>query len=503
MLSTETYFATLRRKVCRLSPGRSPKFDGFPDYSLFRWGRPGMGCFALLIPVLLFALVGPRALAQYSSGVDGTVQDASGAIVAGATVTLTNTQLGVTKTAKSNGSGYFRIDSIAAGAYNVEITAPSFQAWVQPGLVIQVGEIRTLAPALQLGAINTTVTVSAAQAALDLTGSSTSAVVSRETVTQTPLVGQNVYGLSALAPGVTGPGITSGDNFNNQYGIQINAAGQRQESNSFVIDGAFVDTPSLGGEASISPNPEIVDSIQINTNDFDAAKGRTSGANVLVFTRSGTNGVHGTGDYFFLNQTLTSRTEFESSIPTYSRAEGGATVGFPIIKNKLFAFGAIDVLRSSQASSYATSVETQDFANYVENNFPNTVSSQILKLAPPQTYPSSNILTVAQEEAANPGYYPPPNIPSTLPAIGTTDISYTIPRNGYQWSFRIDHYLGDRDRLYGTALRTVLNTLGASARPAENYPFPEYSTFINLGWTHTFSPHLVNETGASCLDRRS
>lgn len=493
MLSSRSKFVTLRNKVCLPNLKAVKRRKTFPDLSAkIRSLGP-----LLLFGLFCLALTCPPAEAQYSSGVDGTVQDASGAIVAGATVTLTDLNLGVTKTIKTNNAGYFRIDSIAASTYRVEITAPSFKSWVENGLALQVGEVRTIAPVLELGEVNTTVNVSAAQAALDLTSSSTSAVVARETVTQTPLVGQNVYGLAALAPGVTGPGLTSGDNFNNQYGIQINAAGQRQESNSFVIDGAFVDTPSLGGEASISPNPEIVDSIQINTNEFDAAKGRTSGANVQIFTRSGTNGVHGTGDYFFLNQTLTSRTEFESSIPTYSRAEGGATVGFPIIKNKLFAFGAIDVLRSSSASSYATNVETQDFANYVESNFPNTVSSQILKLAPPQAYASSNILTVAQEEAANPGYYPPPNIPSTLPAIGSTDINYTIPRNGYQWSFRIDYYLGDHDRFYGTTLRTVLNTLGASARPAENYPFPEYSTFVNIGWTHTFSPRLVNETGAS------
>ena len=78
------------------------------------------------------ALTGPRAYAQYSSGVDGTVQDGSGAIVGGATVTLTDLNLGVAKSTKSNNAGYFRIDSIAASTYRVEITAPSFKSWVKP-----------------------------------------------------------------------------------------------------------------------------------------------------------------------------------------------------------------------------------------------------------------------------------------------------------------------------------------------------------------------------------
>jgi hypothetical protein len=476
----------------------SQKRRACPTLYLFREGARIRSVVPLIFfGLLCLALGSPSAHAQYSSGVDGTVQDSSGSIVAGATIQLTDLNLGVTKTAKSNSAGYFRIDSIAAGAYRVEITATSFESWVETGLTLQVGEIRTIAPVLQLGAVNTTVTVSAAQAALDLTSASTDAVVTRDTVTQTPLVGQNVYGLAALAPGITGPGLTSGSNFANQYGIQVNAAGQRQESNSFMIDGAFVDTPSLGGEASVSPNPEIVDSLQINTNEFDASKGRTSGANVVLFTKSGTNDIHGTGDYFFLNQTLTSRTEFETTVPGFTRQEGGFSLGGPIIKNKLFAFGALDVLRSGSAASGADAVVTQDFANYVQANFPNSVAAQVFKAAPPQFYPTTNILTVGQVEAQNPGYYPAPIIPASLPAVGTIDQQYTVPANGYQWSFRIDDYLGQRDRLYGTALRTVFNTSGISVYPNENDASGTFTTFVNIGWTHTFSLHLLNETGLS------
>ncbi len=500
MLSTQSIFATLRQGKRFRIPLRLRARDVFPilcqrlrsgGAKIRNTGRP------LLLGFLGLVISSSFAHAQYSSGVDGTVHDSSGAIIAGATIQLTDLNLGVTKTAHSNGAGYFRIDSIAASTYRVDITAPSFKSWVETGLAIQVGEIRTIAPVLELGAVNTTITVSAAQAALDLTSASTSAVVSRDTVTQTPLVGQNVYGLAALAPGVTGPGLTSGDNYNNQYGIQINAAGQRQESNSFMIDGAYVDTPSLGGEASVSPNPEIIQSLQINTNEFDASKGRTSGANVQLFTNSGTNDIHGTGDYFFLNQTLTARTEFQSTVPAYTRQEGGATLGGPIIKNKLFAFGAIDVLRSSSAFAEAATVETQDLENYVQTNFPNTVAAQLLKIAPPQSYATSDILTVAQAEAKNPGYYPAPNIPANLPAIGNINVSYTIPRNAYQWSFRIDDYIGDKDRIYATALRTVVNTDQPGVRPALNSGYPNNATFVNIGWTHTFSLHLLNETGVS------
>jgi hypothetical protein len=442
------------------------------------------------------------AHAQYTSGVDGTVLDSTDAAIVGATINLTNEELGVKKTAASNNAGYFRIDSIAAGRYRLEVSSPSFKSWVEQELVLQVGQIRTVAPKLQPGGSEDTVTVTAAQASLDLTSASTTAVIPIQTVQEVPLVGQNVYSLAALAPGVTGPGVTSGDNFNIQYGIEINAAGQRQESNSFMIDGAFVDTPSLGGEASISPNPETVQSVQISTNEFDASKGRTAGADVQVYTNSGSNQFHGTGDFYFLNQALTSRTEFETTVPPYTREEEGATIGGPILKNKLFFYGGIDVLRSNAVSSGVATVETQDFNNYVQNNF-NNIASGLLKIAPPYAYPTTGFKTVAQVEAITPGYFAPPaGIPADLNVWGTENYSLSLPRNGYQYSVRGDYYISQRDRIYGMVNRTVTNNVinyEGGPRTAEENSTSQYSTFANLGWTHVFSQHLVNETGVSLV----
>lgn len=442
------------------------------------------------------------AHAQYSSGVDGTVLDSSGAAIVGATINLTNEELGVKKTVASNNAGYFRIDSIAAGRYRLEVSSPSFKSWVEQELVLQVGQIRSVAPKLQPGGTEDTVTVTATQASLDLTSASTTAVIPIETVQQVPLVGQNVYSMAALAPGVTGPGMTSGDNFNIQYGIEINAAGQRQESNSFMIDGAFVDTPSLGGEASISPNPETVQSVQISTNEFDASKGRTAGADVQVYTNSGSNQFHGTGDFYFLNQALTSRTEFETTVPPYTREEEGATIGGPILKNKLFFYGGIDVLRSNAVSSGVATVETQDFYNYVQSNF-NNIASGLLKIAPPYAYPTTGFQTVAQVEALTPGFFAPPaGIPADLNVWGTENYSLSLPRNGYQYSVRGDYYISQRDRIYGMVNRTVTNSVinyAGGPRTAEENNTSQYSTFANLGWTHTFSQRLVNETGVSLV----
>ena len=454
----------------------------------------------LLLPLLLLIAGALPALAQFSSGIEGTARDTSGAVLAGAQVTITDTRLGVAKETTTNSAGYFRIDSIAASTYTVEVKMTGFETWRQANLTLQVGEVRTLSPALKVGATSENIEVSAAETAVDLVTPTTGSVIADVTLQQTPLPDQNVYGLTALTPGMTGSAVTSGDNYTNEYNININAAGLRQEQNGYMIDGGYTNTPSRGGSTSISPNPEIVQSMNVKTNNFDAQKGRNAGATVEVFTNSGSNNLHGTFDYYFRNDSLTARTEFQKKVPTFSRNEVSATLGGPALKNKLFWYGAIDVLRSSSAQAYTITAETQDFDNWVQANLPNTVAAGILKTAPPQSFPTSNLKTVAQVEASTPGYYAPPaGIPADLNAVGTSNISLTTPNNGYQWSFRVDDYLGKNDRIYVDAIRTHRTSEGLQSRPATNIPYYDISDFVNVDWTHTFSAKLLNEFGANVI----
>ncbi len=453
----------------------------------------------ILIPISFALVTGLTAYAQFTSGFQGTVVDTSGAAVPGARVSITDTKLGVVKTATSNGAGFFRVDNIAASTYDISITESGFQTWSLPGVTLQVGEIRTLNPALQPGSVSTTVNVSATAAALDLATPTTGAVVAQETVAQTPLVGQAVYSLAQLAPGITGAAFTSGNNYNTSN-ININAAGQREESNTFIMDGAFIDAPSRGGTVSVAPNPEIVQSLQINANEMDAQKGRNSGAAMQIFTKSGSNGFHGTGDYYFSNDTLTARTEFQKTVPAYSLNEGGFTFGGPIIKNRTFFFGSLDVLRSSTGHAQQSVVPTQAFLNYANSQFPNTTATTILTSAPPQSFPVTNFLTASQVLAKNPGLLPlPPNLSPSLNVLGTANISYATPLNGSQWSFRADQYIRQSDRIYVFADRMVVNSLGFNVYPALNAPSSTTFLFNNIGWTHTFSPRLLLESGGSFL----
>jgi hypothetical protein len=454
--------------------------------------------------LLLFGLGGAPAFAQFSSGIEGIVHDTTGAVVAKARVIVTDTRLGVAKIVYSGQDGYFRVDGIAASTYTVEIQLAGFETWKQEGLTLQIAQIRTITPELKVGAVSTNVEVSATAAAVDLVTPTTGSIISNVTLQETPLSGQNIYGLASLTPGMTGGGVTTAgnDNYTNEYAININAAGLRQEENGYQIDDGYTNTPSRGGGTSISPNPEIVQSVDVRTNDFDAQKGRNGGATVDVYTISGSNQFHGNIDWYFTNNTLSATTHFQKSVPTFSRNEMGATMGGPVFKNKLFWFGAFDVLRESTPSSYTATVETQDFYNWAKTNEPNTVGFKILTMAPPATYPSTGLETVATYEstAGTPGYFAPPaGIPASLNIIGTIPVSYSAPKNGYQWSFRIDDYLGKSDRLYGDVIRTYYSGPGGGTRPASVQGNGNSSDFVNINWTHTFNTHLFNETGVNLI----
>ncbi|MGB2676936.1 MAG: TonB-dependent receptor [Candidatus Acidiferrum sp.] len=455
-----------------------------------------------ILIVLFLSLGGLPTFAQFLSGIDGTVKDPSGAFIAGAKVTITDSRLGVERSITTSDAGYFRIDSIAASTYKVQIQMTGFKIWEQKDLVISVGVIQTIAPVLQVASATTEVTVSASEVSVDLVSAATGSIVPETILEQVPLTGQNVYGLTALTPGITGSAVSfGGDNYTNEYAININAAGLRQEQNGYQIDGAQTNTPSRGGGTSISPNPAIVQTMEVKTNDFDAQKGRNGGATVDVFTLSGSNQYHGSIDYEFTNNDLTAHTKFQSSLPPSKRNEISGAMGGPILKNKLFWFAAIDVLRSSTTSSGSAPVETQDFYNWVKANEPNTVAYQALTLAPPVAYATAStpgVLTVGQ--IAGTSFFPiPEGIPLTLDAIGVVDYTNVAQKNGYQWDFRVDYYLGKNDRLYVDAIRTYDTSVSVNARPAFNAPGTNHSTFVNVDWTHTFSPRLLNEAGANII----
>jgi Carboxypeptidase regulatory-like domain len=478
--------------------------------------RPSWSAILFVLAIPFLSTFAAPARAQFNSGFTGVVTEQSEAAVPDAKVIVTDQNTHVSRYSISSDSGDFRVTSLPGGTYTIEVEAQGFKTWVQKDVVLESNEVKTIHPTLGLSTQTTTVEVTGAVASIETDKSNTSVELSETSIHDAPLLGRNVYtSMIELAPGVTGSGLPSGgalgsgsannDSFEQEAGYQINAAGQRQENNEYDVDGSGLNSASRDGVVNLSPEPDFIQAIRISGATFDAAKGRYSGAYVQVFTKPGTNELHGSLSEYHTDNALTARTIFQScpsgstgcrAIPAFRRNEFGGTLGGPILKNKLFVFGGVFGLRSSNATTDVVSVETPQFVQFVQTNFPNNLSSVFFSKAPPGVVPTSNILTVAQVEAQNPGFFSSAAFPSDLPVEGTAAVPESVTHNAYQWHFRVDYNINQsKDRLFFDMFRTYSNQLQEDPRPLYRVVVPNTGFFAKIDYTHTFSPNLLNEAG--------
>ncbi|MGO9270556.1 MAG: carboxypeptidase regulatory-like domain-containing protein [Terriglobia bacterium] len=459
------------------------------------------------------------AYAQFTSGFVGTAVDQSGAAIPNAKVVVTNQATNVATETVTSSSGDFRIASLLGGTYRVQVDAPGFQPWIQSDLVLEFNQVKTLYPILSVNKQTTTVEVKATVAAVTVAKSDTSREIDQVTIDNAPLLGRNVYtSIVELGPGLTGSGALYGnaagsgsannDSFEQEPAYQINAAGQRQESNEYQVDGTSENSASRDGVVNLTPEPDFVEAIRVAGANFSAAKGRYSGALVQVYTKPGTNALHGSLSEFFSDNDLTGRTIFQTcppgatdchAVPVFQRHEFGGSVGGPIIKNKLFVYGGLFVLRSSNPQTQEATVETPQFDAWVAQNLPNNISNTFFTKAPPGVAPVTGFLTVSQLETQFPGEFPAPaNLPGDLVAEGTGFFPQSSRHDGYQWHVRSDYnFNNDKDRLFFDWFDTWDNEAELDPHPVYRYTTPNHGVMAKLDWTHTFSPTVLNEASVT------
>ncbi len=203
-------------------------------------------------------VVASSSWAQFSSGLEGTVFDPTGAIVPNATVTLHEENTGVEHTAVTSSVGIYRFTALPPSIFSATVKASGFQPQVIKDISIQVAETRTLNVNLKLGGSTEMVNVTAEVTPVNTSTGAVSGVINETKVHELPLVGRNMFSLVVLTPGVTGLPSGGGqayaqataDIFNAEYGVNLNANGQRAESNSFSVDGATTNGNPRGGPHS-------------------------------------------------------------------------------------------------------------------------------------------------------------------------------------------------------------------------------------------------------------
>lgn len=301
--------------------------------------------------LLFFALLS-TALAQTSRGsLSGTVTDSQGALVANASVIITQHGTEVTRNTTTNSAGIYRFDAVDLGTYDVLVKAPGFAAEKKTGVEIESARNSSIDFALKVGAASEVVNVEASglEVQLDTTEQTRGQHFETQAINNLPLNGADSLTLAQLTPGVA---LAAGGSINQNGTFAYSVNGQRPRGNNFLIDGVENNDISVTGPAFTISNPDAVQEVNIQTSNFSAEFGRAGGAVFNQITKSGTNTIHGTANWAYtgsafkaLNHADAINHRFDpprqvENIPYFS-------IGGPVVipglydgRNKTFFFGA-------------------------------------------------------------------------------------------------------------------------------------------------------------------
>lgn len=295
----------------------------------------------LLCMVVMALLLCSHAFAQMDQGaIVGVVQDSSGAAIAGAQVTLTDVETGLTLTAKSNGSGDYFFSPIKTGQYRISATAPGFETTVQENIVVHVTDRLSLPLKLSPGSVTQTVIVKDAAPLMQTETSETAVDIDSKFLNDAPLANRNWIFIAQEAPGVTpevGRGAGNGD---------FSSNGQHAEQNNYMLDGVDNNVSNSdyiqGSEYNLAPPPDAISEFKMESSNYSAEIGRGHAAVINATTKSGTNSFHGDAWEYVRNtmfDALVWNQAKGSSPAVFHLNQFGGTLGGPIIKNHLFFFG--------------------------------------------------------------------------------------------------------------------------------------------------------------------
>ncbi|MBK8316462.1 MAG: TonB-dependent receptor [Acidobacteria bacterium] len=316
-----------------------------------------------ILNVMIFlAAFSISAAAQTATAtIRGVVDDGSGKVIAGATVTLTNTSTGLARNFAVNEQGQYYFNFIEPGSYQLLIKAAGFESYLRQGLTLEVGQAAEVDVSLKPGSVTETMTVVANTQQLETGNAALGAVIDRKTIDDLPLNGRNPYQLLALSSGVNSTRASRGSNPTANGSMAISINGGRALTNEVLVDGAPV-TLKADTQPALRPSPDSVQEFKVVTNSFSAEYGRTGGGALNFSTKAGTNQYRGT-IYEFLRNDAMDATSFFSNRSGSGKEklrfnQFGGNYGGPILKNKLFFFANYEGLRIRQSTLRITNVPT-------------------------------------------------------------------------------------------------------------------------------------------------
>jgi hypothetical protein len=444
--------------------------------------------------------------AQFTSSVDGTVHDPSGAAIPKATVQLVMVDTHVTRSTTSGDAGKFVFTSLAPGAYSVNIEAAGFRK-SQVDITLLTEQNQSVDVVLQVGTAAETVTVTSEAPIVDTSDSRTQLTITNEAVAQLPVQGRNLVTLITLAPGVSGLG-TSGsagapgsgaDNFSTEEANDASANGQGSDNNQYIVDGLDVTSGIRQGVLNLTPTPDSIQETSIQVNTFSSEHSRAAGIVTEFTTKSGSDRFHGSAADYFNYQKMFAQQHFSGAYKPFHANDMSFAIGGPVIPHHQFFFWfAVEPKRSSISAGGTYTFADPQFLAFTQSTpaLQGTVGTHILNTYLPVGLSDTTVSQTAQQvlgagangcatAATN-------NIPCSLPMIDSGFLGATAVRNGTQYFARLDKAFKN-DKVYASLYRTLLTSGAATATPQFSSLNPTWQVAPQLTWTHTFSPTFLND----------
>jgi hypothetical protein len=479
------------------------------------------GALLLTSCVLLFA---PRSHGQYhvNGTITGTVTDASGAAVPGATVTATNSASGTSQSTKTTATGTYLFSDMPPADYTITLQKEGFEACAGHGLVLDPASSRTFSCALKVGAATETVQVEAGALQVQADTSQLNSVINSSQVEELPDNGRNFANFLALQPGVAGINF---DTFNSMnifatQGVSVN--GLRDSDNNILIEGVSSQRTRDNAATTAAPAIDAIGEVNIVSTGYMPEYSRGAGAQIVVQVKSGTNQYHGSLYEYNQNTAYDSATNDAPNLvgtPTgiINWNNFGGTFGGPVpgTKRKLFFFYSEDITRQPSTSPQTTVIPTAlahqgDFSEYCSGGIgcpvvppflggrtdPNTGQT----LVAGQPFPNNTIAQTfwSSNGAAFMAMYPMPNLSATV-ASGNPNYTYPSvgPGNNHTETLKVDYIIDRWKSHLAVTLRHYRNNSywsGADGSAQNlNWGILEPERGATIDFATTFSPTLLND----------
>ena len=479
-------------------------------------------------------LLGVQALAQggATGAITGTVQDPTGAVVAGAEVRIINQDTGVlTRTAKTDANGSFTATLLPVGTYTVNVTSSGFQEANFADIAVRVTETTRMTAKVRPRAVQEKVEVQAVVQTVDTTTATTGQAIEARNVRNLPLATQNFQQLLTLSTGAQ-----SELNASSQLGrgdVRIEVNGQREDNNNYLIEGISATDYNVAELTNTPlPSPDVVQEFKVQTSLYDATQGRNGGGNINAILKSGTKSFHGSLFEFFRNTDLNANewfnkrnqvtTGLSNRRPDIKQNIYGGSLGGPLGKDAKLGFFFINYQGTRQRSGLSngtiisTTLPILPTANRGTPSYAQTLVSTFFPGDPNVTASSIDpvalkLLNFTSTQFNDPsGFLFPGLSGATCPTCaGTFVLSKAGKYNDDQFTLNYDRdFRGGKDKISGrfffSNFRSVLPfgaggltaTLGGTINQTDlNFPLdePVRDRFLSIAETHLFNPRLVNE----------